>query len=209
MKIDLIKTMGNLYQQPKKEISVLEIPAMNFLTIQGRGDPNNNEEYSQAVGALYSLAYALKFSVKKSAQAVDFGVMPLEGLWWAEDMRRFNLEDRGDWMWQMLIMQPEYITPDLFARTVEDLRRKKNPPKLDQVKFECVEEGLCTQIFHAGPYGEAERPTIDRLHAFISEQGYERTGKHHEIYLNSPLRSAPDKLKTIIRQPILKAGAHA
>ncbi len=209
MKIDLIKSMGNLYQQPKKEISLLEIPAMNFLTIQGRGDPNNNEEYSQAVGALYSLAYALKFSVKKGAQAVDYGVMPLEGLWWAEDMRRFNLEDRGDWMWQMLIMQPEYITPDLFARSVEDLRRKKNPPKLDQVKFECVEEGLCAQIFHAGPYGEAERPTIDRLHAFISEQGYERTDKHHEIYLNSPLRTAPDKLKTIIRQPIQKAGAHA
>jgi hypothetical protein len=209
MKIDYTKTLGSLYQQPKKEISILEVPAMNFLTIRGRGDPNGSAEYSQAVGALYSLAYALKFAIKKGPQAIDYAVLPLEGLWWAEDMRRFNLEDRSEWLWQMMIMQAEYVTQELFTRIVEEVHRKKNPPKLDEVRFERFEEGLCAQVFHAGPYGEAERPTTDRLHAFISAQGYEKTGKHHEIYFNSPLRSAPDKLKTIIRQPIRKAGANA
>lgn len=209
MKIDYTKTLGNLYQQSRKEISIVEVPPMNFLTIQGRGDPNGNEEYSQAVGALYGLAYTLKFAVKKGPSSIDYGVMPLEGLWWEEDMRNFNLDDRTNWQWQMMIMQPKVINSELFTQAVAEVRRKKNPPKLDEVKFEHFEEGMCAQIFHAGPYGEAERPTTDKLHAFISEQGYEKTGRHHEIYFNSPLRTAPEKLKTVIRQPIRRAGENA
>lgn len=205
MKTEYTKTLGNIYQQSKKDISILEVPPMNFLTIQGRGDPNGSEPYSQAVGALYSLAYFLKFAVKKGPSGINYGIMPLEGLWWAEDMNHFNMENRINWKWQMMIMQPDVISAELFDQAVGEVRRKKNPAKLDEVKFEHIEEGLCAQIFHAGPYGEVERSTTDKLHAFIRDQGYKKTGRHHEIYFNSPLRTAPEKLKTIIRQPIRKA----
>jgi hypothetical protein len=206
MKVDTIKELGILYNQPKKEISIVEVPPLNYLTIQGQGDPNQNQDYSDAVGALYSLAYNIKFSIKKGPQGLDFKVMPLEGLWWAEDMAQFNLDTRGDWLWQMMILQPEVVSAEIVAQAREDVRRKKNLPRLDEVKFERYEEGTCAQIFHSGPYGEAERPSVDKLHAFIHEQGYQLSGKHHEIYFNSPLRTAPEKLKTIIRQPIRKAA---
>lgn len=204
MKINHMEKMDDLYKQSKKEISIIQVPQLNFLTIQGKGNPNNNEDYSQAVGALYALAYKLKFSVKNGPSAIDYKVMPLEGLWWAEDMRQFSLENRSNWLWQMMIMQPDCITPEMFRAAVEEVRSKKNPPKLEQVNFESFKEDLCAQIFHSGPYGEGERPTIERLHGFIAENGYVLNGKHHEIYLNSPLRVAPEKLKTIIRQPIRK-----
>ena len=205
MKRDFMKELENLYKQPKKEISILEVPAMNFLTIRGHGSPNDNPDYSDAVGALYSLAYNLKFRIKKGPTDIDYKVMPLEGLWWAENMNEFNLDDRSNWRWQMMIMQPELITQDLFMQALDEVRTKKNPPRLDEVKFESYDEGLCAQIFHLGPYGEGERENIDRLHQYIHDQGYTLRGKHHEIYFNSPLRTAPEKLKTIIRQPIQKA----
>jgi hypothetical protein len=205
MKIDHKVEFKHLYKQSKKEISIVDVPSLNFLTIQGHGSPNDNEDYSQAVGALYAVAYKLKFSVKKGPTGVDYKVMPLEGLWWAEDMNLFNLENRSNWLWQMMIMQPDLITREMFTQALEEVRAKKDPPRLDEVKYESMQEGLSAQIFHAGPYGEAERPSIDKLHAFIEEKGYQLAGKHHEIYLNSPLRSAPEKLKTIIRQPIRKA----
>jgi hypothetical protein len=209
MKVDHTKTLGNLYNQPKKEPSLGEVPPMNFLTIRGSGNPNQNQAYSDAVGALYAMAYKIKFSVKNSPQNLDFHVMPLEGLWWAEDMREFNLDDRGNWLWQMMIMQPEEVTRPIFDEAREEVRRKKNPPRLDEVNFERIDEGTCAQIFHSGPYGEAEASSVEKLHAFIHEQGYQLTGKHHEIYFNSPLRTAPEKLKTIIRQPIRKVPADA
>ena len=205
MKRDLIKELGQVYKQSKKEISILDVPVIKFLTIQGHGSPNENQDYSDAVGALYSLAYNLKFRIKKGPTEIDYKVMPLEGLWWADNMSEFNLEDRANWRWQMMIMQPEFITQDLFLQALDDVRNKKNPPHLDEVKFESYNEGLCAQIFHLGPYGEGERATIERLHQYIHEQGYTLRGKHHEIYFNSPLRTAPEKLKTIIRQPIQKA----
>ena len=204
MKVDHTKILGNLYNQSKKEISLVEVPPLNFLTIQGSGSPNQSQAYSDAVGALYALAYKIKFSIKKGPLALDYKVMPLEGLWWAEDMRTFNLEERDNWLWQMMILQPEEVTRPIFEEAREEVRRKKNPPLLDEVKFEPLHEGTCAQIFHAGPYGEAEAPTIARLHDFIHENGYELTGRHHEIYFNSPQRTAPEKLKTIIRQPINK-----
>lgn len=205
MKIDHKKELAHLYKQSRKEISIVDVPKMNFLTILGKGGPNDNPDYSHAVGALYAVAYNLKFHIKKGPSAVDYKVMPLEGLWWAEDMTKFTLEYRDNWLWKMMIMQPDMITEDMFKEMVEQVRNKKNPPKLDEVQFESIEEGLCAQIFHAGPYGEAEGPTVERLHQFIHDQGYELRGIHHEIYLNSPLRTAPEKLKTIIRQPISKS----
>jgi hypothetical protein len=203
--IDLIKEFQQFYLQPKNAVSMVQVPKMNFLMIDGKGSPNNNPAYSAALGALYAVAYTLKFAVKKGPLQMDYKVMPLEGLWWTEDMSEFTLEDRGNWLWRMLIMVPDFITRDMAAQSVEDVRKKKNPPHLDEVKFESFEEGLSAQIFHLGPYGEAERPSVQKLHAYIKDNGYALRGKHHEIYFNSPLRTDASKLKTIIRQPAEKA----
>lgn len=172
--------------------------------IDGKGSPNNNPDYSDALGALYSVAYTLKFAVKKGPLETDFKVMPLEGLWWTDDMSKFTLEDRGNWLWRMMIMVPDLVTQDMALQSIEAVRKKKNPPCLGEVRFESFEEGLSAQILHAGPYGEAERPSVEKLHAFIKENGYALRGRHHEIYFNSPLRTNPAKLKTIIRQPAEK-----
>jgi len=201
-KINHTKEFSYLYKQPKNKISLVDVPSLNFLMIDGIGDPNNNPDYSESVSALYSIAYKLKFAIKKSPLAIDYKVMPLEGLWWAEDMTLFTLENRSNWQWRMMIMQPEYISEDLFITIVTSLKQKKDLPKLSDVRFETYQEGLCMQIFHLGPYGEGERETINKLHTHIESEGYQRVGKHHEIYFNSPLRTAPENLKTIIRQPV-------
>ena len=202
---DLIKENQQFYLQPKNIVSLFQVPKMKFLMIDGKGNPNNNSDYSDALGALYGVAYTLKFSVKKSPLQVDYKVMPLEGLWWTEDMSEFTLEDRGNWLWRMMIMVPEFITYEMVMQSVEDVRKKKNPPHLDDVRFETFKEGLSAQVFHLGPYGEAERPAVEKLHAYLKENGYVRRGRHHEIYFNSPLRTDPSKLKTIIRQPAEKS----
>lgn len=202
--LDLISEYRQYYVQPKNSVSLVQVPKMNFLMIDGKGSPNNNPDYSDALGALYSVAYTLKFAVKKGPLETDFKVMPLEGLWWTDDMSKFTLEDRGNWLWRMMIMVPDLVTQDMALQSIEAVRKKKNPPCLGEVRFESFEEGLSAQIFHAGPYGEAERPSVEKLHAFIKENGYALRGRHHEIYFNSPLRTNPAKLKTIIRQPAEK-----
>jgi len=203
--LDLIKQYQQFYLQPKNTVSFVQVPKLNFLMIDGKGNPNNNPDYSDALGALYAVAYTLKFAVKKGPLQVDFKVMPLEGLWWTEDMSEFTLEDRGNWLWRMMVMQPDLITPEMVTQAIEDVRKKKNPPRLDEVRFEAFEEGLSAQVFHIGPYGEAERPAVEKLHALIKDNGCIKQGKHHEIYFNSPLRTDPSKLKTVIRQPATKA----
>lgn len=204
--MDHLKELSNLYNQKKNDVTFLEVPRMNFLMIDGTGSPNENQAYSDAVGALYALAYHLKFAVKKGPLQIDYKVMPLEGLWWAEDMSKFTLENRDNWLWRMMIMQPDLITTEMLTEAVNAVRKKKDPPRLDEVRFEPYDEGFSAQIFHNGPYGEAERPSIERLHQSIFDHGYQLRGRHHEIYLNSPLRTDPDKLKTIIRQPVELVG---
>jgi len=202
--INYIKELSAFYSQPKGKISLVRLPAFNYLMIDGICSPNDNPEYSEAVAALYAVAYKLKFSVKKGFMGIDYKVMPLEGLWWADEMSQFTLENRENWLWTMMIMQPEFVTQDMVTESVEEVKQKKDPPKLEKVRFENYKEGLCMQIFHLGPYGEGERDTIAKLHDRIEEDGYRRVGKHHEIYFNSPLRTAPENLKTIIRQPVEK-----
>jgi hypothetical protein len=174
---------------------------MNFLLIDGVGDPNTSPAFQAAVEALYSVAYTLKFSIKKGPLAIDYPVMPLEGLWWMDDMGRFTLGNKDDWKWTVMLVQPDFMTEDLVKEGVEQVRKKKNPAALPLLRFERFHEGLCAQIMHLGPYA-AEKPTIERLHAFIAEQGASLTGKHHEIYLSDPSRTAPEKMKTVIRQPM-------
>jgi len=201
-KIDFKKELKELYAPSAKEISTVKIPKINFLSIDGKGDPNISKEYQEAIEALYPVAYKIKFTAKKEL-GKDYAVMPLEGLWWAKDMSKFSLEDKSTWLWKAMIMQPEFITQKIYQKAVEEVKAKKNLPGLNRIKFETLEEGLSAQILYIGPYAD-EKPTIDRIHNFIKEQGCSITQKHHEIYLSDPRKTAPDKLKTVIRQPFKK-----
>jgi len=205
-KVDLRKQLGHLYNPSAKEAVVVDVPEMPFLMVDGVGNPNTAQEYQEAVEVLYGVAYALKFLLKKE-QAVDYPVMPLEGLWWAQNMRDFSVDNKEIWQWTMMIMQPEEVTADLFERALAQVKHKKDSPALPKMRLERFHEGLAAQIMHLGSYA-AEGPTIARLHAFIREQGYGFDGieqKHHEIYLSDPRRAAPDKMRTVIRQPMTRA----
>jgi hypothetical protein len=199
-KVDLKKQLKQLYTPSAKAVGVVDVPRMSFLMIDGQGDPNTAPAYGAAVEALYALAYGLKFKVKKSPAGVDYSVMPLEGLWWVQDMSQFSLAHKEAWEWTMMIMQPDFVTAGLFAETLAEVQQKKGLPALGQIRFEAYAEGLSAQIMHLGPYA-AEAPTIEKIHAFIREQGGQPQGKHHEIYLSDPRKAAPEKLRTIIRQP--------
>ncbi len=199
-KMDFKKEWKHLYRPPAKKVSVVDVPPMNFLMIDGAGDPNVAPAYRRAVEALFALSYALKFRIKKSG-GLDYVVMPLEGLWWTDDPGRFRMDDKAAWQWTAMMMQPDPVTPALFEEMLAETRRKKELPALERVRFETYHEGLAVQIMHIGPYA-AEEPTIARLHHFIQENGYESHGKHHEIYLSDPRRTAPERLKTILRQPV-------
>jgi hypothetical protein len=129
--------------------------------------------------------------------------MPLEGLWWVDDMSKFSIEKKDEWEWTAMIMQPEYVTEDLVDKALEQVKEKKNPPALSKVRFESFHEGLSAQIMHLGSFSE-EGPTIAKAHAFIKGKGHDLRGKHHEIYLSDPRKSAPEKMKTVIRQPLEK-----
>ena len=199
-KIDFKKELSQLYRPGKAKVATVDVPAMNYLMINGRGDPNTSTEFAQAIECLYATSYTLKFMVKKGALAIDYGVMPLEGLWWTEDMRKFSTERKDDWLWTAMIMQPYFITEEMVEEAKEKVKHKKNPPALSKMQMKSFEEGLCAQIMHIGPFSE-EGPTILKVHNFIEENGFELRGKHHEIYLSDFRRAAPEKLKTIIRQP--------
>ena len=198
-KIDFKKQMKHLYQPSAKEVVVVDVPKMNFLMVDGKGDPNTDQSYAEAIEALYAVSYALKFMVKKGPMAIDYGVMPLEGLWWAEDMSAFTTADKSDWMWTMMIMQPEFISSEMVEKAFRDVEKKKNPIALSKLRFEAYAEGKAAQIMHIGPFTE-EGPTVEKVHQFIDAIG-ERRGKHHEIYLSDIRKADPAKWKTVIRQP--------
>jgi len=200
-KIDLKRELKELYGPSAKDVVRIEVPPMKFLMIDGQGDPNSAPEYSEAIEALYAVAYALKFAAKKGPLAIDYGVMPLEGLWWAEDMSSFATGARADWLWTMMIMQPDFVTAGLVDEVVAEVARKKNPAALSKMRFETFAEGLSAQTMHIGPFSE-EAPTIERVHDFIAASGAQRTGKHHEIYLTDIRKADPTKWKTVIRQPM-------
>ena len=201
-KIDLKKESKELYRPGSKEVIRDDVPPLNYLMIDGRGDPNTAQEYKDAVETLYPVAYALKFMMKKGALELDYVVMPLEGLWWVEDMSQFSVQDKGDWLWTMMILQPEVVNQEMVDKALAQTAKKKNPPALDKVRLERLHEGAAAQIMHIGPYAD-EAPTIAKIHQFISENGGQLRGKHHEIYLSDPRRAAPEKMKTIIRQPFV------
>lgn len=203
-KIDYRRELKELYAPPKDAPVIVDVPEMTFLMVDGSGDPNTAEAYRQAVEALFAVSYAIKFAVKQGRR-VDYGVMPLEGLWWVEDMSTFTVDDKSAWSWTAMSMQPVEIDEGLVREAVSSAVGKKALPAAARLRLERFREGAAAQVMHIGPYAE-EKPTIDRLHSFIAGEGYQRTGKHHEIYLTDARRTAPEKLKTIIRQPIAPAG---
>ena len=199
-KIDYKKQLKQLYQPSPKKVEFVEVPEMNFLMVDGEGNPNTAKSYKEAVEALYAVSYTLKFMVKKGSIGIDYGVMPLEGLWWMDDMSNFDPDNKDEWKWTSMMMQPELITEDLVKEAVEQVRKKKDPNALDRIRFTSFHEGKAAQLMHIGPFSE-EGPNIEKVHNAIAANGFEKTGKHHEIYLSDIRRAAPEKWKTVIRQP--------
>ncbi len=199
-KVDLKKDLKHLYQPSAKEVVELEVPTMNFLMVDGEGDPNTSQVYSDAIEVLFMVSYAVKFMVKKGTPGIDCGVMPLEGLWWADDMSRFAANDKSCWKWTMMIMQPSFATPESIESAIAEVKKKKNPTAISRLRLEAFSEGRCAQVLHIGPFSE-EGPTIEKVHQFVHSRG-RLTGKHHEIYLSDIRKADPSKWKTIIRQPM-------
>ena len=203
-KLDWKKDLKALYQPSPKGFVLVDVPAMNFLMVDGEGDPNTAAAYKSAVEWLYSVSYPVKFASKKELGR-DYTVFPLEGLWWADDMETFLTREKAAWKWTMMIAQPDWITPAMIEAAIGRARAKLGEPP-STLRFERHDEGLSVQIMHIGPY-DAEGPVLARLHHdFLPANGLIETGHHHEIYLGDPRRSAPEKLKTILRQPVRRAG---
>jgi hypothetical protein len=202
-KIDLKNELKQLYHPSAKEVGIVNVPAMNYLMVDGEGDPNTAKSFAEAVAALFAVAYAVKFKVKKGTPAIDYGVMPLEGLWWSDDMAAFTVADKSRWKWTAMIMQPSFVTQDLIEQVMKEVKDKTNPAALPKLRRESFSEGRCAQIMHLGPFSE-EGPTVQKVHGFIEAIG-RRVGKHHEIYLSDIRRAAPAKWKTVIRQPFAAA----
>jgi hypothetical protein len=201
-KTDFKKELQHLYGPSVKRFEVVDVPPMRFLMVDGHGDPNTADEYREAVEALYAVAYRVKFISKKETDR-DYVVPPLEGLWWAEDMATFGeARDKSAWDWTMMIMTPDWVTREIVEQALSEVASSKELPALSKVRWEEYAEGLAVQILHVGSYDD-EGPTLARMHSeWIPGKGYVENGKHHEIYLSDPRRVPPEKLRTVLRQPI-------
>ncbi len=199
-KLDLKKQHKEIYGPSAKKVSMLDLDQMTYLMIDGKSAPES-AEYARAVAALFAVSYTMKFISKKGPNALDYAVMPLEGLWWADDMAHFSsARDKSQWQWTMMIRQPDFITEADIAAALEAVAKKKSPPDTSGLRLERFTEGPCAQILHIGPF-EDEGPSIARLHSEIEAAGHQLAGKHHEIYLSDIRRAAPEKWRTILRQP--------
>ena len=210
-KIDYKKTEKHLYLP--KAPAIVQVPEMAFFAVDGAGDPNTSPAYQQAMEILYGLSFTVKMSRmsgEEPAGYFDYVVPPLEGLWWTDDPGFDGKPpaDKNDFRWTSLIRQPDFVTEDIFGWALERLAKKKPELDLSKARFLRWEEGLCAHLLHIGPYDE-EPASIDKLSAFTETEGYSvdfsETRRHHEIYLGDPRRTAPEKLKTVIRHPVKKA----
>src|SRR4030042_2049752 len=192
-KVDFKKTLKYLYKPSIGDFHIVHVPVMNYLLLDGKGDPNTSLEYQQSVESLYAISYGIKFALK--SQGFDHIIPPLEGLWWMEDMNKFTLANKDSWDWTMMIMQPEWVTSERVEKNRAEVYRKKKLSLIMKVRFEPYDEGLAVQILYTGSY-EDEAPTIAKMHEFIKTNGYQINGKHHEIYLGDPRKTSPEKLQT-------------
>jgi len=204
-KLDLRRMYKHLYRPSAKKVTVVEVPPFQFSMIDGDLEPGclpgDSPSFQGAMQALYSLSYTLKFTSKRrEVDPIDYPVMALEALWWVEGAE-FEITDPSNWRWTAMIMQPDHITEEMYQEALAQVRVKKPNPALDRMRLGTFHEGLCMQIMHIGPYA-AEPTTLARMDAFARENGYLPRAKHHEIYIGDPRRSAPEKLKTVLRQPI-------
>lgn len=203
-KTDFKKTYPELYRPSPDRFTLINVPTMQFVMVDGEGNPNIAPSYRQAVEWLFSVSYAMKFAAKTSLKK-DYVVPPLEGLWWADDPADFVARRKDRWRWTMMIMAPDYLNSGMFTGAIEKTMKKLGaPPK--SLRMEAYSEGLSLQIMHIGSYDD-EAPTLARLHGEVMpSQGFTFGGKHHEIYLSDPRKTDSAKLKTILRQPVLSVS---
>jgi len=206
-KLDLRKQYKHLYLPSANQVVIVDVPAFKFAMIDGKiepgASPGMSPSFQQALEALYGITYTLKFASKlRKENPIDYSVMALEGLWWVEG-GEFDITRPDNWSWTAMIMQPDHISEAMYQDGLEQLRKKRPNPALDKMRFETFHEGLCVQIMHIGPYAE-EPATLQKMDTYARENGYRLRGKHHEIYLGDPRRSAPEKLKTVLRHPVEK-----
>ncbi|MBX3576627.1 MAG: GyrI-like domain-containing protein [Rhizobiaceae bacterium] len=200
-KIDLKKALKPLYNPPAGQFEKVDVPPFTYFMVDGTGDPNTAASYREALEALYTASYTLKFMAKKELGR-DYVVPPLEGLWWADDMSSFVTRRKDQWSWTMMIMIPDFVDAAMAGRAMKAAAEKKALTALARMRIERLEEGLAVQIMHIGPYDE-EGPTLKRLHEeFLPANGLVERGHHHEIYLGDPRKTAAAKLKTVLRQPV-------
>jgi len=200
MKTDLVKTL-DAYRAKQGEFRLVEVPPQRYLMIDGHGDPNTAPAYADAIATLYPVAYALKFASKLQLDR-DYVVPPLEALWWADDPAAFtSARDKSQWDWTAMMLVPEWITDDLAEAALAKAAAKK-APALDLLRLATLAEGTCVQTLHIGSYDD-EAPVLARLHdEIIPERGLRMTGRHHEVYFSDARRTAPEKLRTLLRQPV-------
>ena len=200
-KIDLKTEYKPLYSATARDFTLVDVPPLSFLMFDGKGDPNTAPVYHQAVEALFSLSYTLKF-MSKRALGRDYVVGPLEGLWSSDDVSDFAARRKSKWSWTMMILQPDWIGIDMLSAARAEVLMKNGLPGLENVRLERLHEGPSAQILHVGSYDD-EGPVLHRLHSeWLPANGLAPTGRHHEIYLSDPRRVEPAKLKTLLRQPV-------
>ena len=204
-KIDLKTERKDLYSPPAGRFVEVVVPEMTFLAVDGHGDPNTSKDYRRAVEALFAVSYAAKFLSKRELSR-DYVVLPLEGLWSAEDPTAFVRGDKDEWSWTVMIRQPEWIDAAMLSRA-RDGAQAKRLPGLPLLRCETLSEGLCVQTLHVGSYDD-EAPLLSELHhQYLPEHGMAPTGRHHEIYLNDARKTPPAKLKVVLRQPVVNGQA--
>jgi hypothetical protein len=206
-KLDLRKQYKTLYAPSAKEVQLVEVPAFKFVLLDGEIEPGqepaSSPAFQEGVGALYGASFTLKFMSKlRKEDPIDYAVMALEGLWWTK-AGTFDMQHKDAYRWTLMIAQPDHISQEMFQETLRQLKKKKDSPAVSHLRFESFDEGLCVQIMHIGSYADEPR-SIEKLHAYSQTNDYRLRGKHHEIYMGDPRRAQPDKLKTILRQPVEK-----
>ncbi|WP_110206779.1 GyrI-like domain-containing protein [Nocardioides daejeonensis] len=210
-KVDLKRALDR-YRAPVGSFRLLDLPVQRYLMIDGHGDPNVTSApgapgpaaYPEALAALYPVAYALKFA-SRLVTGRDYVVPPLEGLWWADDLSLFTTaRDKSRWDWTMMILVPDWVDASLADAAIAQVGAKRTgrPERLDDLRLEALDEGRCVQTLHVGSYDDEAAILARMHHEFIPAHGLEMTGKHHEIYLSDPRRTAPEKLRTLLRQPV-------
>ncbi|MCE5333166.1 MAG: GyrI-like domain-containing protein [Desulfobacteraceae bacterium] len=202
-KVDYKKDLKTLYKAPEDGFVFVQVPSLNYLMIEGMGDPSTSLLFQNSVEALYGIAYAVKFAAKAGRIGPEYTIAPLEGLWWCEGVGGFDAEHRHLWHWRLQIPQPPHVDDGMVRKAADGLEAKGKVGPFGSVRLENFEEGLCVQTLHVGPFS-SEGPKIEEMHRFALESGYGLRGMHHEIYMSDHRRTPPEKLRTILRQPVEK-----